>query len=444
MKLTIRSIATIKPGERETVYWDDDLPCFGLRVRASGDRSFIVQYRNKYRRVRKMTLGRPGNEFPPEKARKEAERVLGRVREGVDPAEEKKQARTALTVAELADRYLEQHAEAKKRPSSVRMDKANLRLHVRPRIGNMPVASITRADISGLHHAMKDTPGAANRVLALLSKMFNLAEQWDIRSDGSNPCRHVERYRERMMERFLSGEEIGVLGEVLSYAENTQIEPPSVVAAIRLLMFTGARLGEILGLRWEHVDFERCRLALPESKTGAKTIYLSAPALEILHGLNERKSGPWVIKGRDPGKPLVNLRKPWYRIRERTTLRLWVDHPDPKVSGLVAKLRDKHGHEPTYRECFNAARAEKVELPTGLADVRLHDLRHSFASVGAASGLSLPMIGALLGHSQPVTTQRYAHLAADPVKAAADVIGERIAAAMKPKKEGKVIELNKA
>jgi integrase len=243
---------------------------------------------------------------------------------------------------------------------------------------------------------MRDTPGAANRTLALLSKMLNLAEKWELRPDGSNPCRHVDKYPERKMERFLSVDELGRLGAVLAEAERTATELPSVIAAVRLLMFTGARFGEILNLEWSHVDFERSCLRLPESKTGAKVIHLNAPALEVLNGI-ERDGSPWVIAGRDPDKPLVNLRKPWHRIRAKA----------------------------------------------GLEGVRLHDLRHSFASVGAAGGLSLPMIGALLGHTQAATTQRYAHLAADPLKQAADMIGERIRAATNGK-SGDVVELNRS
>jgi integrase len=186
------------------------------------------------------------------------------------------------------------------------------------------------------------------------------------------------------MERFLTGEEMARLGAVLVDAERTQTELPSVIAAIRLLVLTGARLGEVLSLQWRHVDFERRCLFLDDSKTGRKTIHLNAPALEVLSGIERREDLPYVIGGAMQGKPLVNLRKPWHRIRKAA----------------------------------------------GLGNLRLHDLRHSFASVGAAGGLSLPMIGALLGHTTPATTQRYAHLAADPLRQANDLIGQRIAAAM--------------
>ena len=394
-KLTNRTVAAIKPGDRDLFVWDDELPGFGLRVKPSGVKSYILQYRNQHNVSRRYTLGRHGV-IGPEKARVKAKSLLAGVQDGADPATERREAREASTVADLADRYMTEHAEVKKRPRSVASDKTLLRLHVLPALGRKKVAALSRADITRLHHSLRETPGAANRTLALVSKMLNLAEKWGLRPDGSNPCRHVERYPERAMERFLSGDELGRLGAVLAEVERTATELPSVIAAIRLLIFTGARLGEILNLEWTHVDFERACLRLPESKTGAKVIHLSAPALEVLTGI-EQDGSLWVIAGRGSGRPLVNLRKPWYRIRAMA----------------------------------------------GLHDVRLHDLRHSFASVGVAGGLSLPMIGALLGHAQPATTARYAHLAADPLRQAVELIGERIAAAMKGG-SGEVVELNKS
>ena len=393
-KLTNRTVAATRPRDRDVFVWDDELPGFGLRVKPSGVKSYVIQYRNRHNDSRRITIGRHGV-IGPEKARRKAKKMLADVQDGADPATERKDDREAPTVAELAEKYLREHAAPHKKPRSVEEDQRLLRLHVLPALGRKKVAGITRADITGLHHAMRDTPGAANRTLALVSKMLNLAEKWGLRPDGSNPCRHVDKYPERKMERFLSVDELRRLGAVLAEAERTATELPSVIAAVRLLMFTGARLGEILNLEWSHVDFERSCLRLPESKTGAKVIHLNAPALEVLNGI-ERDGSPWVIAGRDPDKPLVNLRKPWHRIRKAA----------------------------------------------GLDNVRLHDLRHSFASVGAAGGLSLPMIGALLGHTQAATTQRYAHLAADPLKQAADMIGERIRAAINGK-SGEVVPLDR-
>ena len=227
--------------------------------------------------------------------------------------------------------------------------------------------------------------------------MLNLAESWGIRPDGSNPCRHVERYREKRRERFLGNDELARLGQVLSDAEANDTEPPSAIAAVRLLILTGCRLQEVLGLRWDQVDFERRQIRFEESKTGQKTIALGAAALELLCGLPRLEGNPYVIPGKKDGAHFVGMPKVWQRIRKQA----------------------------------------------GLENVRLHDLRHSFASVGAGAGLSLPIIGKLLGHTQAATTQRYAHLAADPVRQAADRISGEIAAALEGNPKGQVVQIRK-
>ena len=237
-------------------------------------------------------------------------------------------------------------------------------------------------DIGKLHFKHRATPYQANRLLALLSKMFN----WSGRRGDKNPCVGVERFPEHKRRRYLSSAELARLGAALTRAEQERLTSPYVIAAIRLLVFTGARLNEILTLRWEHVDLERGSLNLSDSKTGAKTIYLNGAAQRLLSALPRVEANPFVVPGERKGKHLVNLEKPWRRIREL------------------------------------------AQLP----DVRLHDLRHSFASIGAGAGLGLPIIGALLGHAQASTTHRYAHLAADPLRQAADLIGERLSAAMLP------------
>ncbi len=382
-KLTKRLVESIKAGSTDMFVWDTAVPGFGLRVWPSGKRVFIFQYRNRYRQTRRPVIGQYGA-ITTEKARKIAEQWSGEVKNGGDPGAERSEAAKALTIAQLADRYLAEHARPKKKPRSVQSDESNLRNHVLPALGPKKVAAVTRADLARLHHSMRDTPGAANRVLALLSKMFTLAEKWELRPDGTNPCRHVDRNPERKLERFLSEAELARLAETLAEAERTRTEMPSVLAAIRILLFTGARLSEILTLGWEHVDMEGQCLRLPDSKTGAKVVYLPPAALEILADLDRSDDNPYVITGAKKGSHLVNLRKPWGRIRAKA----------------------------------------------GLDDVRIHDLRHSFASMAVAGGLTLPVIGALLGHTQPATTARYAHLADDPLKQAANLTGARIAAAM--------------
>lgn len=428
-KLTKRAVEAISPGASDVFVWDEALPGFGLRVKPSGVRSYVVQYRNRGGQSRRLTLGQHGV-ITCDEARRSAVQKLAAVARGEDPAQEDREARKAETVADLCARYLAEHAETKKKASSSKKDRENIRLHVQPTLGRKKVRDVARADIARLHHDMRATPGAANRVLALLSKMFNLAERWGLRPDNSNPCRHVERYPERKMERFLSETEIAQLGVALMEAERTGTESTSTIAAIRLLLLTGARLSEILTLRWEYVDLAAGCLRLPDSKTGAKVVQLNAPALEVMAALP--RASEWVIPGAVDGAHLVNLRKAWHRIREASTVGMWAEAPGTLAGKLVARLADEFERRPTYEECTAAAKAQKLELPPGLTDVRIHDLRHSFASMGAAGGLSLPMIGALLGHTQAATTQRYAHLAASPLRQASDVIGSRIAAALRP------------
>lgn len=394
MKLTKRAIeAVVYHGKVGTAHylWDDQLSGFGVRIYNSGRKSFVVTYRAKGRQ-RFHTVGRFG-ELTLHEARSTAMRVLARTRRGEDPSGDRQAYFRSPTIADLADRYLREHALLKKKASSTKDDTRNWRLHVLPRLGKQKVADVTRADLAGLHSELAATPYVANRVLALLSKAFNLAEVWGWRKDGTNPCRHIERFKERRRERFLSPEELSRLAQVLATAENEQTEWPQVVAAFRLLIFTGCRVGEILNLQWEHVDFEARCLRLPDSKTGSKTIYLSNPALKVLADLDPPEGNPFVVWGVKPGRHLRSLTRPWHRIRGRA----------------------------------------------GLEDVRLHDLRHSYASFGAGAGLSLRMIGQLLGHSQPVTTQRYAHLAADPVRKAAELIAESVEDAMTTQESQEVV-----
>jgi integrase len=214
-------------------------------------------------------------------------------------------------------------------------------------------------------------------------------------------------------------------------AEDARVKAslPSVLTAIRLLILTGCRRSEILTLRWEHVDLAGRCLRLPESKTGAKVVHLNAPALEILSNLERDPSG-WVLPGHNRGSPLINIQKPWDRLSARATVKLWGASDDLRISWLVAELRRGLKREPTAAECQEAGGEIGITLAPHLLDARIHDLRHSFASVAVAGGLSLPIIGALLGHSQPQTTARYAHLATDPMKAITEKIGAAIAGMM--------------
>ncbi|WP_411817019.1 tyrosine-type recombinase/integrase [Hyphococcus sp. DH-69] len=378
-KLTKRRVDAAKPGE---TIWDGEIKGLGVRVWASGARSYVLKYRRGGVQ-RWLTIGVHGDGWTPEKARSEAERLKAKIRDGLDPALEAKADREADSFDLFADRYLKDYAALHKKASTAKEETRALKNHIRPALGKYRVKDIQRGDIARFHQSMKETPYAANRYLALLSHMFNIAEDWGLRPENSNPCRRVKKYKEIARERFLSPDELARLGGALSHAEKFG-ESPYVTAAIRLLLFTGARLSEILTLRWEFVDLDAGFLRLPDSKTGAKTIALPAPAKEILSTLPRQSDNPHVICGAKRGAALVNLQKPWRRIRTEA----------------------------------------------GLADVRLHDLRHSFASVAAAGGMSLPLIGSMLGHSQPQTTARYAHFADDPRQAAANSVAASIAASM--------------
>lgn len=390
-KLTKRRVDAAKPGE---TIWDGEIPGFGLRVWPAGARSYVLKYRRGAVQ-RWLTIGRHGAPWTPETARVEAKKLLGRVASNEDPAAERADLRNAETVEAFAETYLANYARARKKPSSAGEDERNLKNHIIPALGSLRVRDVTRAEIARFHQSMRETPYAANRCRALLSHMFKMAERWGVRPDNSNPCAHVEKYKEKGRERFLSPEELARLGKALADAD-AKGESPYVTAAIRLLLFTGARLNEILSLEWAQVDLEAKLLRLPDSKTGAKTIALPAPAVETLAKLPKQESNPHVICGARTGARLINLQKPWRRIR------------------AAAKLED----------------------------VRLHDLRHSFASVAVAGGMSLPLIGSLLGHSQPQTTARYAHLADDPRLAAADAVAKSIEASLLGAK-GKVVVLRR-
>ena len=380
-RITKRAVDALTAREREYMLWDRDIKGFGVRVHPSGRKVYVVKYRH-HGRVLKKTIG-PHGAIPPAAARARAAEIITAARTGKDLAGRDLRAREAgvPTMDELAGRFLGEYVPDRCKSSTAYSYEISIRRHVLPRLGGRRVADILRADVIALHQAMRGTPYAANRTLGILSAMFTAAELWGLRPEGSNPCRYVKRFREAKRERFLSDEEYRRLGAALREAERNGAVADSAIAAIRLLMLTGCRLSEIMSLRWEYVALEVGELRLPDSKTGAKVVHLGEPAVQVLRGIARMEDNPWVITGRRPGSRLSSLQFPWGRIRKRV----------------------------------------------GLDDVRLHDLRHSFASGGLVVGEGLPMIGKLLGHSQVQTTARYAHLADDPVKAAADRIAGRIA-----------------
>jgi integrase len=382
MRLSKRIIDAATPRPKDHFLWDQTVKGFGAKITPAGAKVYVLQYRCKGRQ-RRYTIGRHGSPWTVDEARTEAVRLLGEIVRGSDPADLKRGERDDVTFAVFAERYLREHADLHKKPRSAELDRWLLRTHILPAIGSRRLGDTTRSDIARLHRSLAATPIAANRVLGLTAAMFTLAERWGLRPEGGNPCRHIEKFKERSRERFLSEAEIARLGEALGAAEAGGA-PPAAVAALRLLILSGARKGEIIGLQWRWVSFERSLLELPDSKTGSKVIYLNAPAAALLAALPRIDGNPHVLPGDRAGSHIVNIEKTWRRVRQTA----------------------------------------------GLDDVRIHDLRHSFAAVGASAGFSLPLLGALLGHAEVATTQRYAHLANDPVRQANEAIGARIAAAL--------------
>jgi integrase len=393
-KITKRSVDAIVPEAADRFLWDTELAGFGLKVTPAGARVYVLQYRAGGR-LRRYTIGRHGSPWTAEAARNEALRLLGAIARGGDPGQQKHAAKAEPTFAQFAERYLAEHAVLHKKPSTVRDNRSLLRCHLLPALGTLRLSAISTETIERLHREMGARPRRANYARDILAAMFHRAAEWGVVPEGFNPARRVRKYREKGRTRFLSQEELARLGSALAGAEQAGWSPPAAVAGLRLLIFTGARKSEILGLEWRMVEFERALLRLPDSKTGKKIIYLSAPALQLLAALPRIAGNPYVLPGEKSGQHLVNIEKTWRRVR-----------------------RD-----------------------AALEDVRIHDLRHSFAAIGAGAGLGLPLIGALLGHAEASTTERYSHLAADPVRAANEVIGRRLAAALAGAAGGEVVPL---
>ena len=377
-KINKRFVDLVSITDKDQVYWDDELKGFGIRIRVSGKKYYIVQTRHNGRQ-RKYTIG-PHGPITCEQARAKALEVLSLLKSGKDPIEANAKLRRSLTMKQLGEKFLTEYVPLHCKPSTQKEYKRNVELFINPAIGKKKVLEIVRKDITKLHMEYAQIPYQANRTLGVLSKMFNLAEIWEMRPDYSNPCLHVKKYKEVKRDRFLSLEEYKRLGEALLSCEEKGSETASAINAVWLLMMTGCRLGEIQTLKWEYINFKTSEFRLPDSKTGAKVVYVGSAVIERLKKIARNVDNPYVIIGKKTGSHLSDLQHPWRRIR------------------AIANLED----------------------------VRLHDLRHSYASSGLMVGEGLPVIGKLLGHSQLQTTERYAHLANDPIKSAAEKISERI------------------
>lgn len=376
MKLAKRLIDSAEIKDKPYEIWDSEVKGFAARIYPSGIKSYMIQYRAKGR-TRKLTLGKHGV-LTPDEARRIAREKLVEVSKGGNPAEEKRVYNKAPTLSSFCDYFMKHYARSKLKASTFKEYQRCIDLFIKPALGNRKLQDITKADISKLHQDHSTRPYQANRTRGVLSVIFNYAEEMALRPDHSNPAAKVKPYPEKRRERFLSQTETHKLWGALEQCCADGTESPYMVAAIKLLMLTGARLGEIQTLKWDYIQGNKA--ILPDSKTGAKQLYLPELAVGILSALERKPDNPYVICGKKKGQYLTDFQKPWRRIREKADIK----------------------------------------------DVRIHDLRHNFASSGASNGESLPMVGKLLGHPQIQTTQRYAHLADSPVQEASERIARSI------------------
>ena len=376
LKLTKRAVDALEVEGKDAVFWDRDLAGFGVRVHPTGRKVYVVQTRGPGG-PKRVTIGRHG-ELSTDEAKKRAVPIIDRIKRGESPTP--KPPEPALTVADLAERFMRVHVETHLKPSTATSYRHILKKHILPALGGMEIEQVGRAQVSALHHSLRGAPSMANGSVGLLSKMFSLAETWELIPPGNNPCRAVRPYSMRRRERFLSDEEFRRLGGTLRDAEADGSVWPPAVAAIRLLMLTGCRRSEILNLRWDDVDHTAGELRLRDAKTGPRMVPLTTPALRVLDGIARIPGNPWVFPGQNGASRPLNLTPYWERIR----------------------------------------------TGAGLDDLRIHDLRHSYASRALALGEGLSAIGKLLGHAKVSTTARYAHLMRDAEKAAAARVGDSI------------------
>jgi integrase len=378
------SLQNIKGLRDRAVLWDTEVKGFGARGFGSGGGvSFILKKRINGRQ-RLITIGKLGSPWTPDTARKEALRIVSQGYQGVDESEEKRERKArGRLFGDAADEFMLQHGP-KLKPRSREGYADVVRLYLKPRFEGKPFNEVTKGDIEKAHAAWSGKPRMANYALAVLSKLISWGNALQYRKDVVNPCRGIQKYAETKRERYLSGEESVRLGNVLKEAAALGIENPYVVAAIWLIVFTGARKREVMDLKWGYVDSTRRALNLPDSKTGKKTIALNKQALEILGKLKRIEGNPYVFPGKKEGKQLVNMSKTWGRIRKLA----------------------------------------------GIEDVRIHDLRHSFGFTAVDAGGSTKVLGRQLGHGDTKTTDLYAHVGDVALSTLVEATGDLLARRM--------------
>lgn len=408
MKFTKRLLEAIEPTDKRQVFFDDDFTGLALRVSENGRKTFYYTYRaGKGRGAEKkwVMLGT----FPVmtvEQARQKAKGMAAHVQQGMDPAVEVRTDKEAATMKVALQAFQDEHI-SKLKPGTVQSYTMIIKNHLQSKMGKLRVKDVSYSDVAKLHHGMKGTPYLANRAFAVLSKFFNWCGLHGHRERGDNPCYGITKYKEHKRQDFMGAAEIAILGDTLDRMEQTWLDrqqtrdrrtselvdtiTPQSAAVIRLLLLTGARVGEILSLEWGNIDMEQGTARLPDSKTGFKVLQLTAPALAVLEGLPQ--IGKWVFPAASASGHMVNIKDAW---------------------GDVLKQ-------------------------AGLTGWRIHDLRHAFASMMVNSGASLPVVGKILGHSNVSTTQRYAHLEQNPARKAAEDAAVKIAKAMSKKSGDKVV-----
>ena len=382
LKFTKTALEALQPtSTRQTVY-DEATPGLAVRISPSGHKAFYFYFRpGKGRSApsKKIQLG-TFPEMSVEQARLKARQYLGQVIQGQDPANDLREAKNITTIASVLETFLLEHVQQKLKPKSIRLYAGAINTHIIPALGKIRVEAVTHRDIARLHHDLRDRPYMANRTVAVLSKFFGWCETNGYRDRGSNPVVGLEKFKEEKKQDFLDSDQLAVLGVTISALEKSGKISPLAAAAVRILMLTGMRLMEVLALKWEYLDLEAGTAKLPDSKTGFKVVHLSAPALDILKGLTRYSNFVFPSDTSKTGH-LEGLRRPWGMLRAR--------------AGLKGRWR-------------------------------IHDLRHAFASMMVNSGASLPIVGKILGHSQPATTARYAHLEKSPAQKAADEAAAKI------------------
>ena len=384
-KLTKKSIDAFEATGKLEYLWDAEVKGFGVVITPAGSKSFILNYRNQDNRSRRKTIGKYGN-LTVEQARDIARDLTYRIAKGEDPVQQDDWQRNQPTFAEVAQRFLDDHSSIRSRPATHASNIQILAHMVLPHFGKMKIRSIEPKDIYDYLAKNRHRPIGANRSLAAMSSIMSKAELWGYRDRNSNPCFGVERFPENRRERFLSEQEFASLESAMQRAERNLTESPHVLAMFRIMMHTGCRPGEARHLKWDYVDFTNRVIRLPKEATKEKrpkTLFITPYIEGVLKNIRRMEGNPYVVVSeRNDGKPIMDVKKPWDRIK--------------KAAGITTELH-------------------------------LHDLRHSHASMANALGYSLPMIGALLGHTQAQTTLRYAHLATDHLRQAAEDISNRIA-----------------